>query len=60
MAITKSLVKKMGGTITCQSRKDVGTTFRVLLPLRIDHDADRRRQETQQEAVTLEGPIPAE
>lgn len=55
MAITKSLVEKMGGTITCQSQKDVGTTFRVLLPLRIDHDADRRRQETQQEAVTLEG-----
>ena len=55
MAITKSLVEKMGGTITCQSQKDVGTTFRVLLPLRIDHDAGRRRQETQQEAVTLEG-----
>lgn len=54
MAITKSLVEKMGGTITCQSQKDVGTTFRVLLPLRIDHDAGRRRQETQQEAVTLE------
>ena len=55
MAITKSLVEKMGGTITCQSQKDVGTTFRVLLPLRIDHDAGWRRQETQQEAVTLEG-----
>ena len=36
MAITKSLVEKMGGSITVESTKDVGTTFDVLLPFEID------------------------
>ncbi len=35
MAITKSLVDKMGGTITFTSRLDKGTTFHVTLPFRI-------------------------
>ena len=35
MPITKSLVDKMGGTITFTSRLGEGTTFRVILPFRI-------------------------
>ena len=35
MSITKSLVDKMGGTITFTSRPGEGTTFRVILPFRI-------------------------
>ena len=36
MSITKSLVEKMGGTITFESEKDVGTTFDVLIPFDVD------------------------
>lgn len=35
MSITKSLVDKMGGTITFTSRPGEGTTFHVILPFRI-------------------------
>ena len=35
MSIAKSLVDKMGGTITFTSRLGEGTTFRVILPFRI-------------------------
>ena len=35
MSITKSLVDKMGGTITFTSRQGEGTTFHVILPFRI-------------------------
>ena len=35
MSITKSLVDKMGGTITFTSKQGEGTTFRVILPFRI-------------------------
>ena len=36
MSITKSLVEKMGGTITFESQKDVGTTFDVIIPFKAD------------------------
>ncbi len=39
MAIAKSIVDKMGGTITCESEKGVGTTFDVMIPLQIDESA---------------------
>ena len=35
MSITKSLVDKMGGTITFTSKQGEGTTFHVILPFRI-------------------------
>ena len=35
MSIAKSLVDKMGGTITFTSKQGEGTTFRVILPFRI-------------------------
>ncbi len=38
LSIVKKLVDALGGTITCRSEKDVGTTFRVRLTFRIDKD----------------------
>ncbi len=42
MAIAKNLIEKMGGTITMESEKDVGTTFVIRVPFKIDPDADKR------------------
>ena len=39
MAITKSLVDRMGGTIAFESQKGVGTTYTITLPFAIDHTA---------------------
>ena len=39
MAITKSLVDRMGGTIGFESRKGVGTTYTITLPFAIDRTA---------------------
>ena len=47
MAITKSLIDKMGGTITLQSEKNVGTVYHITLPL-------RKAEEPSEEAVTIE------
>jgi len=47
MAITKSLVDRMGGTIDFVSQKGVGTTYTITLPFAVDHstaidEADRQ------------------
>ena len=53
MAITKKYVDMMGGTIRVESRKDVGTTFTVELPLeRAEVPAERPQQQPQ---IKLEG-----
>ncbi len=44
MAIAKSLVEKMGGTITCESKEGMGTTFVIRVPFKIDLDADKREE----------------
>ena len=44
MAIAKSLVEKMGGTITCESKEGMGTTFVICVPFKIDLDADKREE----------------
>ena len=36
MSITKSIVEKMGGTITFESVQGQGTTFDILVPFRVD------------------------
>ena len=44
MPITKKLIEKMGGTITFESEKGVGTTFVIRVPFKIDPDADKREE----------------
>jgi signal transduction histidine kinase/CheY-like chemotaxis protein len=39
LSIVKSLVDEMEGTIRCESKPDVGTTFTVTLPFLIDENA---------------------
>ncbi len=46
MAITKSLVEKMGGTIECRSKLGEGTTYRIAIPFAIDTNAAPRPEET--------------
>ncbi len=47
MAITKSLVDLMGGTITVESKKGQGSSFEVLLDLKVaEQCADREKQQT--------------
>ena len=44
MAISRKLVEEMGGTITFESEKGVGTTFVIRVPFKIDSDADKREE----------------
>ena len=50
MAITKSLVDRMGGTITFRSEKDVGTAYTITLPFDIDPSAAPAAAEQHREA----------
>ena len=45
MAISKKVVEKMGGTITFESEKGVGTTFVIRVPFKIDPDIDKREEQ---------------
>ncbi len=45
MPITKKLIEKMGGTITFESEKGVGTTFIIRIPFKIDMDSDKRKEQ---------------
>ena len=46
MPITKKLVEKMGGTITFESKKGIGTTFVIRIPFKIDMDSDKGKKQT--------------
>ena len=46
MAITKSLVEKMGGTIECRSKLGEGTTYCITIPFAIDSSTAPRVEET--------------
>ena len=46
MPITKKLVEKMGGTITFESKKGIGTTFVIQIPFKIDMDSDKGKEQT--------------
>ena len=45
LSISRKLVEKMGGTITFESEKGVGTTFVIRVPFKIDLDADKREEQ---------------
>ena len=55
MAIAKKLVEKMGGTITFESKKGVGTTFVIRVPFKIDPDADKREEQKEVSEKSIKG-----
>ncbi len=48
MAITKSLVDKMGGTITFESEQNIGTTYYITIPFQIDTEVVEKESKTVQ------------
>ena len=55
MPITKKLIEKMGGTITFESEKGVGTTFMIQIPFRIDTEADTRIKQEERSKASIQG-----
>ncbi len=55
MPITKKLVEKMGGTITFESEKGVGTTFVIRVPFKIDPNADKREEQKEVSEKSIKG-----
>lgn len=55
MAISRKLVEKMGGTITCESKKGAGTTFVIRAPFKIDLDADKREEQEDVSENSIKG-----
>ena len=55
MAISKKLVEEMGGTITFESKKGVGTTFVIRVPFKIDMDADKREESKDVSEKSIKG-----
>ena len=54
MPITKKLIEKMGGTITFESEKGVGTTFMIQIPFRIDTEADTRIKQEERSKASIQ------
>ena len=55
MAIARKLVEKMGGTITFESEEGVGTKFVVLIPFKIDMEADQRKEQENVSEKSIKG-----
>ncbi len=55
LSIVGRLVDKMGGTIVVDSKKDVGTTFVVTLPLTMDSERKDTTDTARDDTVSLEG-----
>ena len=55
LSISRKLVEKMGGTITFESEKGVGTTFVIRVPFKIDLDADKREEQKDVSEKSIKG-----
>ena len=55
LSISRKLVKKMGGTITFESEKGVGTTFVIRVPFKINLNADKREEQTDVSEKSIKG-----
>lgn len=55
MPITKKLVEKMGGTITFESKKGIGTTFVIQIPFKIDMDSGKGKEQTDASEKSIKG-----
>ena len=55
MAISKKLVEEMGGTITFESKKGVGSTFVIRVPFKIDLDVDKREESKDVSEKSIKG-----
>ena len=55
MSITKTLTEKMGGTISFESKKDVGTTFTVQIPFEVDFSKPVDIVQGDEENVSIAG-----
>ena len=55
LSISRKLVEKMGGTITFESEKGVGTTFVIRVPFKIDLDADKREKQKDVSEKSIKG-----
>ena len=55
LSISRKLVEKMGGTITFESKKGVGTTFVIRVPFKIDPDVDKREEQKDVSEKSIKG-----
>ena len=55
LSISRKLVEKIGGTITFESEKGVGTTFVIRVPFKIDLDADKREEQKDVSEKSIKG-----
>ena len=53
--VPRKLVEKMGGTITFESEKGVGTTFVIRVSFKIDPDADKREEQKDVSEKSIKG-----
>lgn len=56
MSIARSLAEKMGGELTFESTKDVGSTFEFVIPFRVNLSADSEEaKEAEQDSYSISG-----
>lgn len=55
LSIVKDLVERIGGTIHLDSKKDVGTTFIITLPLKIDTSAMQQIPQEDTSQISIHG-----